>query len=37
MVPMPFISDQQANAKRLVELHVAKHIRSFPSSSKEMA
>ena len=36
MIAMPFVNDQLANAKRIVELGIGKKIRSFPSSSKQM-
>ena len=36
MVAMPFINDQIANAKRIVELGIGKRVRSFPSSGKQL-
>lgn len=36
MVAMPFLNDQLTNAARLVELGLAKRVRSFPSSGKEI-
>ncbi|WP_010243950.1 nucleotide disphospho-sugar-binding domain-containing protein [Acetivibrio cellulolyticus] len=36
MIVMPFVNDQLANAKRIVEMGIGKRIRSFPSSSKQM-
>ncbi len=36
MVAMPFINDQIANAKRIVELGIGKRVRSFPSRGKEL-
>ena len=36
MVAMPFINDQIANAKRLLELGIGKRVRSFPSRGKEL-
>ncbi len=36
MVVMPFINDQTANAKRIVELGIGKRVRSFPSRGKEL-
>ena len=36
MVAMPFINDQITNADRLVELGVARRVRSFPSSGREL-
>ena len=36
MVAMPFINDQTANAKRIVNLGIGKKVRSFPSSGKQL-
>lgn len=36
MVAMPFINDQITNAARLTELGLAKRVRSFPSSGREL-
>ncbi len=36
MVCMPFINDQIANARRIVELGIGKRVRSFPSRGKEL-
>lgn len=36
MVAMPFLNDQPANAKRVVELGLGKRVRSFPSRGKEL-
>lgn len=36
MVAMPFINDQIINAARLTELGLAKRVRSFPSSGREL-
>ena len=36
MVAMPFINDQLTNAARLVELGIARRVRSFPSSGREL-
>ena len=36
MVAMPFLNDQIANAKRIVELGIGKRVHSFPSRSKEL-
>lgn len=36
MVAMPFVNDQLTNAKRLMEMGVAKQVRSFPSRGKEL-
>ncbi len=36
MVAMPFVNDQITNAKQLVNLGVAKQVRSFPSRGKEL-
>ncbi|MDO5112573.1 MAG: glycosyltransferase [Clostridia bacterium] len=36
MVAMPFVNDQISNAKRLVEMGLAKRVRSFPSRGKEL-
>lgn len=36
MVAMPFLNDQLSNARRLVELGLAKRVRSFPSRGKEL-
>lgn len=36
MVAMPFMSDQPANAARLVELGAAKRVRSFPSRGRQL-
>ncbi len=36
MVAMPFINDQLANAKRIVELNIGKRIRAFLSSGKRI-
>lgn len=36
MIAMPFMNDQISNAKRLVELGIAKRVRSFPSRGKDI-
>lgn len=36
MVAMPFLNDQLTNARQLVRLGLAKQVRSFPSSEKEL-
>lgn len=36
MVAMPFLNDQLSNADRLVELGLAKRVRSFPYRGKEL-
>ena len=36
MVAMPFINDQVTNAARLTELGLAKRVRSFPSSGRQL-
>lgn len=36
MVAMPFINDQVTNAARLVDLGLAKRVRAFPSSGREL-
>ena len=36
MVAMPFINDQVMNAARLTELGLAKRVRSFPSSGRQL-
>jgi len=36
MVAMPFVNDQISNAKRLVDLGIAKRVRSFPSSGRQL-
>ena len=36
MVAMPFLNDQIPNAKQLVMLGLAKRVRSFPSSGREL-
>ena len=36
MVIMPFMNDQLANAKRIVELGIGKRVRSFPSSGRQI-
>ena len=36
MIAMPFINDQLANGRRIVEMGIGKRIRSFPSSSRQM-
>ena len=36
MVAMPFLNDQITNARRLVELGLARRVRSFPSSGREL-
>ena len=36
MVAMPFLNDQLTNARQLVRLGLAKQVRSFPSSKKEL-
>ena len=36
MVAMPFVNDQIANARRIVELEIGKRVRSFPSSGRQL-
>lgn len=36
MVAMPFINDQMTNARQLVRLGLARQVRSFPSSGREL-
>ena len=36
MVAMPFINDQLGNAARLTELGIARRVRSFPSSGRQL-
>ncbi len=36
MIAMPFINDQLANGRRVVEMGIGKRICSFPSSSRQM-